>query len=124
MAKRLITRREEEIYRLCHPDFDGLPIDQAAKKLGISREIVLRHLNSVRRKAPQLSPVLNTRQKLILALIRGGQTNSTTIASLTDIPESTVRGIIVVLEANGFVAPKSETHGYTPGCDSRVVERF
>lgn len=124
MTKRLITPREEQIYRLCHLDFDGLTIDQAAKKLGIGREIVLRHLNSVRRKAPQLSPVLNTRQKLILTLIRGGQTNSITIASLTNIPESTVRGIITILEANGFVMPKSGIRGYTPALDGRVVERF
>lgn len=124
MTKRLITRREEEIYQLCHPDFDGLSIDQAAKKLGVGRETVIRHLNSIRHKAPQLSPVLNTRQKLVLSLIKSGKINSTTIASLTTIPESTVRGIIAVLETYGFVMPKTETRSYTPGCDSRVAERF
>lgn len=37
MNKRLITEKQEQALRLCHQDFDGLPPEEAAKRMGISR---------------------------------------------------------------------------------------
>ena len=47
MDKRIITQREEEAYRLCHLDFDGLPVDQAAKQMGITRDAIMELLKNV-----------------------------------------------------------------------------
>lgn len=37
MGKRLITERQEQALRLVHQDFEGLPPEEAAKRMGISQ---------------------------------------------------------------------------------------
>jgi len=124
MCKRVISQREEQAYRLTHSDFDGLPIDQAATTMGISRKAVLRLLKNIERKAPQLTPVLTPRQQLILMLAGDKGQTPEQIATSTGLSAGYVRKVIVFLETHGFVMPKSETRNYTPGLDGRVVERF
>jgi predicted DNA-binding protein (UPF0251 family) len=118
VKKRLITEREEQAYRLCHPDFDGLPIDQAVTKMGISRKAILWLLNSVRHKAPQLPPVLTPRQQLILMLAGDKGQTPEQIAASTGLSAQYVRQVIARLEAAAFVMPKVETLQYTTGMDA------
>ena len=59
MEKRVITKREEETYRLRHHQFYGLSEEHTAMAMGISCVRVRGHLASMKKKAPQLFPVLS-----------------------------------------------------------------
>jgi hypothetical protein len=52
--RRVITKREEQAYRLCHPDFGHCPLPKVAAIMGVSEREIQRLLASVKRKAPQL----------------------------------------------------------------------
>ncbi|MCK5611626.1 hypothetical protein KAR91_57680 [Candidatus Pacearchaeota archaeon] len=54
---RLITVRQEQIYRLCSPDFYNLTYEQAGMLLGISDSTVCRELKKVKKKCPSLFPL-------------------------------------------------------------------
>jgi len=56
--KRLITKRQEQILRLCHHDYEGLTQENAAKRLGVTRPVITRALAQIEKIAPQLFPIL------------------------------------------------------------------
>lgn len=56
--ERLLTKKEEEIFRLCHHDFTGLSTKEAAKILGVSPRTIIYHLRNIQTKAPQLFPII------------------------------------------------------------------
>lgn len=58
-TKRLITKKQEKVYRLCHQDFEGLTVEEAAKRLGISVIAVYKTLERLEKVAPQLFPILS-----------------------------------------------------------------
>lgn len=58
MAKRLITKKQEQALRLCHHDFEGLAQKEAAKQMGISRRAVCYLLVAVEKVLPQYFPIL------------------------------------------------------------------
>lgn len=58
MNKRLLTKRQEEIFKLCHHDFEGLSQTEAAERLGISQKIISIALKRIKKVAPQLFPIL------------------------------------------------------------------
>jgi len=57
-TKRLITKKQEKAYHLCHQDFEGLSTEEAAERLGISVRAVNRTLERLEKIAPQLFPIL------------------------------------------------------------------
>lgn len=57
MDKRLITKRQEQIFRCCHHDFGGLSQVEAAKKLGITQSAVSNALAACRKTMPQMFPI-------------------------------------------------------------------
>jgi len=54
---RLITVRQEQIYRLCNPDFYNLKGKYAAMLLGISSVTVCNELKKIKKKCPSLFPL-------------------------------------------------------------------
>lgn len=54
---RLITVQQEQVYRLCSPDFYNLTYKQAGMLLGISNTTVYRELKRVKKKCPSLFPL-------------------------------------------------------------------
>ena len=58
MGKRLITKREEQIFKLVHHDFGGLSQVEAAQQLGISRSTISHALARVKKALPQYFPIL------------------------------------------------------------------
>jgi len=56
--KRLITKRQEQIFRLVHHDFGGLSQTEAAQRLGISQSAVSNVLKQIKKKLPQYFPIL------------------------------------------------------------------
>lgn len=61
--KRLITKRQEQIFRLCHHDFAGLSDKAAAVILDTTASNVRNILATIRRVAPQLFPILTQKQQ-------------------------------------------------------------
>ena len=53
-AKRIISQREEQAYRLTSEDFQGLSVQEAATRMNITPTGVYKLLQKVRKKAPQL----------------------------------------------------------------------
>jgi hypothetical protein len=56
-TKRLITVRQEQIYRLCSPDFYNLTHKQAGLLLGISPFAIWFGLQQIKKKCPSLFPL-------------------------------------------------------------------
>ncbi len=54
---RLITIRQEQIYRLCSPDFYNLKQKYAAILLGISEATICNELKRTKKKCPSLFPL-------------------------------------------------------------------
>jgi len=54
---RLITVRQEQIYRLCSPDFYNLSYKHAGMLLGISAATICRELKRIKKKCPSLFPL-------------------------------------------------------------------
>ena len=54
---RLITVQQEQVYRLCSPDFYNLTYEQAGMLLNISETTVYRELGRVKKKCPSLFPL-------------------------------------------------------------------
>jgi len=57
--KRLITEKQEAVYRCRHHDFEGLTEEETAKKLEISIRMVQKHLTNLKKNTPQLFPILS-----------------------------------------------------------------
>lgn len=56
-TNRLITVRQEQVYRLCSPDFYNLNYKHASMLLGICAATVCRELKVVKKKCPSLFPL-------------------------------------------------------------------
>ena len=65
---RRISLQGETAYRLCHHDFFGLSVQEAAEVMGIESRTVYAHLEKVKAAAPQLFPVLPQRSAKIYFL--------------------------------------------------------
>ena len=65
MSKRLITKKQEEIFKLCHHDFEGLSQTEAAERLGITQSAVLQALACVEKVLPQFFPILTKQEAQI-----------------------------------------------------------
>ena len=70
--KRNLSHQQEVVIHLCHHDFEGLSAGAASVRLGITRLQVLRHLCNIRKKAPQLFPILTPRRRAILEMYSRG----------------------------------------------------
>ena len=65
MEKRLITKHQEKVYRCMHHDFEGLSIEETAKKLGVAVTTVYKVITRLKKIAPQLFPILSKTNAII-----------------------------------------------------------
>ena len=56
---RLITEKEEQIYRLVSPDFFGLTYTNAAKLMHMGKDGIYYAIHRMRKKCPSLFPMRN-----------------------------------------------------------------
>lgn len=120
---RVITEQEEQALRLVHHDFDGYPIDDVARVMGITPKKVKALLKSVERKAPQLFPILTPRQRTVLQLY-DERLSRTIIAESLGITVTVLKKEVGFLREHGFLVSKA-CERYVPGKhDDQVVERF
>ena len=62
MTEKIISKKEERAYRLCHHSFDGLSVSDAADVMRLTPRRVQQLLISLEKKAPQLFPILTLTQ--------------------------------------------------------------
>lgn len=123
METRVITEKEEQAIRLVHHDFDGYPIGDAARVMGTTVKEVKALLKSVKRKAPQLFPILTPRQQTILGLY-GQSLSRATISVSLGITVAALAKEIEFLRGYGFLNNK-EPVSYVPSeHDEQIREKF
>ncbi|KKN53846.1 hypothetical protein LCGC14_0598050 [marine sediment metagenome] len=124
--KRLITERQEQIYRMRHHDFGGMSTKEVAAELGIIIQAVNEHMHKMRKKAPQLFPILTKRQAEILNLHSQLGLSPKEIGLRLGISDITVRGTLHKLQhPNIFVPGKKGTSAeYETWMDFAVKQKF
>lgn len=126
--QRLITKQEEQCYRLRHHDFGGLTTKETAEKMGISENTVRRLLKSVEVKAPQLFPVLTHTQHAVYSLYVEYGCTQRAIAIALDTAQSNIQAILDRIKKKGM--PLLEPHGigdmvaYENEMDAQVIHKF
>jgi DNA-directed RNA polymerase specialized sigma24 family protein len=100
---KCLTKMEAMVVQKCHHGLDGLPRDDAAKGLDITRRMVDAHLASAKVKAPGLFPILTPKQAQILHLYTIEGWSVAMIAEVRSISEATVRGYLRRLRKAGVL---------------------
>jgi len=124
MSQKL-SNRQIQAYRLVSGDFDGLPVVETAKRMGISPQAVNRLLNRAEATCPQLFPLLTKQEVDVKALLAIGWSNQE-IADQLQVCLSRVRQIIrAINDKQGTVRlPPVKIVQYQPYLDSQIKEKF
>lgn len=123
--QRVVSPAHERVYRMCHHDFEGLPVREAALRLNWSEKTVRRLLAELEVQAPQLFPILTPRQLEVRDLFNEGHTNAQ-IALMLKISKGTVCSILQNLRKKG-VLPKQfaiPMCSYNEAQDLEIKEKF
>ena len=124
--KRVITERQEEAVRLCHHDFEGLTMTEAAKKMGISQPAITHLLAKVKKIAPQLFPMMTKYQAQCYHFFTCDGWPPASIAEYLDRPIWSVYEALQACKNKGLPLPQA--HGdimnYTEGMDGEVIRKF
>lgn len=125
---RTVTKLEEQAYRLCHHDFDGLTVAEAAIRMELREHIVRRLLKSLKRKAPQLFPILSKRQFLIYKLRTEKGHTQQEIAGILRTTQSNVQEALDRMEKQGMpglnVEGLGDTVSYDGSMDKFIKQKF
>lgn len=113
----------EEAYRLCSHNFEGLTVDAAAVKMGITANSIRDLLSDMKRVAPQLFPILTPVERSVLILLDAHIKVNEIMAGL-NLGRQTVDRIIVKLKTMGEIKSGRRPVAYSAGMDSKVVDRF
>ena len=106
MTKRVISKFEEEVIRLCHHDFAGLTQTEAAQRLDVSQGLISETLAHIKKKAPQLFPILTKRQGLVRDYIVDEGLTHQQIAILLLTSEHCIDSTVATMKAKGVCFEK------------------
>ena len=123
--KHILTKKEQQAYRLCHQDFAGLITKEAGKRMGVSQRRIQQLLQGVKQKAPQLFPILTARQVCIDVLINENGYSYQDVVRAMNISISTVSNIVEAMKKKGvkFLRRKPKV-SYQDYMDKQVIEKF
>ena len=119
---RTITTKQEHAFRLCHHDFEGLSVKDAANYMGTSVRAIRNLLKSVEEVAPQMFPILTPRQQVILALYNQPMQHEIIAAGLR-ISRCTLKREIAFLREHNFLQNTTPDQ-YRERLDGDVKEKF
>ncbi len=123
MEKRRITVNEEKVYRMYA--FEYQPQGAIAIKLGCSQSTISKTLTRIRKKAPQLFPVLTEEQEFIQLCINKSGFTHQQIADMLGIRKSTLHKIIRTIRQKGaYIEYPKKTLNYESWMDGKVVRTF
>ena len=123
MEQRIITEQEEDAIRLCHHEFDGRTIDEAARVMGTTIKEVKALLRSAKRKAPQMFPILSPRQRAIVKLYDKHLSRDTMCVSL-GITLASLKKEVEFLRKHGFLFSRAAERYDPIRHDGQVREKF
>lgn len=127
MKKRNLTNYEETIIRSVHHEFDGMSRKTVAEGLGITRQALAYHLKQIKKKAPQLFPILTKEQWKVYKMYQEGK-DSITITDELGCTLRYVEAIQAQLLKKGFDCRirrnGRETKRYNLSMDGSVKRRF
>ena len=110
VRQRLITHRQEQIYRMRHHDFAGLTTKQVATMLRITTHSVARHMWEMQKIAPQLFPILTRQQADIYHMFVNVGLKQRVIAEILDISKNCVGVLIHRIKNKGMYVPRRLHH--------------
>lgn len=124
--QRLITERQEQIFRLRHHDFGGLTTKQVAAMLGVHPKNVSRHMWAMQKIAPQLFPILTRRQADVYHMFVNVGLEQAVIGSMLGISKSNVAKAIHRIKNKGMFVPRRRRHVlYMPRAhDHQIKQKF
>lgn len=123
--KQMLTKQETEAYRWCHHDFKGLSTFETGKRMGLSQRRVQQLLQSVKRKAPQLFPILTQRQVDVDLLINEQGWTFEETAKALRISTPAVSNIVEAMKKKGVkFLRRKPTESYQNWMDSQIQQKF
>ena len=122
MEKRILSHFEEKLLRLVHHDFKGLSVEEAAEELGMDSNGIKLALKQIKKKCPQLFPILTPQHRAIL-LMYDKHMSRTSIAGVLGISEKSLIKKIAFLREHKFLWDRKMDQ-YETQMDSRVKEKF
>jgi len=102
---RVISKKDQAIYEMCHHEFQGLSQQEAASWLGISSSAVHDTLQRVKAVAPQLFPIITKRQFEVVQLITCDGLMHEEVAERLGVTVSAISNTVEVLKKRGFKFP-------------------
>ena len=120
--KRILSKFEEHIIRLCHHDFGGLSIGDTAAKIDITVPKLRGKLRQIKRKCPQLFPILTPQCQAIL-MMYDKHMSRISIAAALGISEKSLIKKITFLREHKFLWDR-KVDQYSPSMDSHVKIKF
>ena len=123
---RLITHRQEQIYRMRHHDFAGLTTKQVAAMLRITTHSVARHMWEMQKVVPQLFPILTKRQADIYHMFVNAGLEQKVIGRILGISSNCVGVLIHRMKHKGMYVPRRLYHVlYMPRAhDHQIRQKF
>jgi len=117
---------EVSVYRSRSHDFEGLTTREAAKKLGVSISTIVKTLDAIKAKHPELFPILTMAQaQCYRAYINEGKPVSDIAAELGITERSVYYHLAAAKDAGAyFPHHKVGVLRYEPYMDNEVVEKF
>ena len=125
--QRLITHRQEQIYRLRHHDFAGLTTKQVAGMLRITVQCVNRNMKKMEGIAPQLFPILTQRQTDIYVLREVMGMKYPEIGKYLKVTWQTIARTVYYMRKKGMYLQPDCLHRvdtYSSWMDSKVRRKF
>ena len=124
--KRLITKRQEQILRMCHHDHDGLTQTEAAEKLSISQSAVSNALKRIEKVMPQMFPILTKieAERYHLFMVEGWSVED--IAEHFGVTPDSIYKALKRAKDKGiyFTEAKNRILSYNPNMDAHVRKTF
>ncbi len=125
MEERSVTKQEEQAYRLVHHDFDGKTVKEASKIMGVSIDKVYRLLRSMKKKAPQLFPILTPREAIVAKMLLEEELTEQQIADMSKCSVNSIYLLITRMRNKGFCIPKIKAPvRYTESMDGKIKRKF
>ena len=125
--KRLITHRQEQIYRMRHHDFAGLTTKQVAGVLGVTTKCITKHMRQMKKIAPQLFPIFTELQTEIYSLFVCAGLEQKVIGKMLGISEKSVSTMLRRLRNDGINVPLRQRKlymRYAEWMSSKIVHKF
>ena len=122
--QRKLSDKEEQAIRLVHHDFIGLTRKAAAAKMNISEQRLSSLLQSVKKKAPQMFPILMQNQVDVRSLVMDSGMDRQRIADYYNWPIKKVDNIIAQLRKKGISLTVPKTVRYEPHMDNKIARKF